>query len=383
MRTKALIAVSVPAVVLGVYCLWPTSSPEAPANPVAAAAPAAKPEAPPELVAQTESVDLALACEEKRIVAEFVGNGRDRMKVMLLNKSGAPLHITVAVGQMFESDHNSVLTVRPGGVDVEPGRTRELALETVAIHSSNNIGNLPYELSYANVPRLEPLLTLVQSRPELASGAIQTAILAICENLPLSSFAKFTLASNPLPSRYSTDAFRADTVDIIQALSVLRELKVKDESLALTIDPQLKIEAMIDPNARPVAMRYYAIDPEREWDFWRNELLNGEPCTRHYALFGIARFYPDVALAMLPSWARETRTNPVYRLSAVQALADTQRSEALPILRQLATDLGLATELGKAATGAADYLDYRLAQIASLRSSLAFHNTAKNQPESF
>jgi hypothetical protein len=195
----------------------------------------AKPEAPPELVAQTESVDLALACEEKRIVAEFVGNGRDRMKVMLLNKSGAPLHITVAVGQMFESDHNSVLTVRPGGVDVEPGRTRELALETVAIHSSNNIGNLPYELSYANVPRLEPLLTLVQSRPELASGAIQTAILAICENLPLSSFAKFTLASNPLPSRYSTDAFRADTVDIIQALSVLRELKVKDESLALTI----------------------------------------------------------------------------------------------------------------------------------------------------
>ena len=195
--------------------------------------------------------------------------------------------------------------------------------------------------------------------------------------------AKFTLASAPLPSRFNTDAFRAETFDIVEALAVLRELGLKDESLAMTIDPQLKIEAMIDPNARPVAMRYFAINPEREWDFWRNELLNGEPCTRHYALYGIARFYPDVALEMLPRWARETRTNPVYRLSAVQALADTQRGEALTLLRQLSGELGATTELGKAATGAADYLDYRLAQIASSRNVVAFRNTSKFQTAGF
>jgi hypothetical protein len=78
---------------------------------------------------------------------------------------------------------------------------------------------------------------------------------------------------------------------------------------------------------------------------------------------------------MLPRWAREPRTNPVYRLSAVQALADTQRPEALPILAALQTELGLGTALGKAAKGAADYLDYQLAQNAAARSAVAFRTS--------
>ncbi len=381
MRIKTLPAVLVPAALLCAWALWPRDSQVA-APEKDKASLSAKPEATASTT-EMQSVDLAMGFEEKRIVAEFIGNGRERMKIMLMNKSGGPLRVTVPIGQMFESDHKTVLTVRPAEIEMAPGKTQELILQTAATRSSNTISDVPYQLSYATLPRLEPLLTFVQSRPELTAGSIQTAVLALTDNLPLSSVAKFTLASTPLPSRFNTDAFRAETSDIMQALAVLRDLKMRDDTLAMTVDPQLKIEAMIDANARPVAMRYYAIDPEREWDFWRNELLNGEPCTRHYALYGIARFYPDVAMEMLPRWAREKRTNPVYRLAAVQALADTQRPEALTALRELTTELGPMTELGKAAGVAADYLDYRIAQIAATRNIVAFRNGSRSQPTNF
>jgi hypothetical protein len=221
----------------------------------------------------------------------------------------------------------------------------------------------------------------VQQHPEINRNALQTAVLAMMENLPLSAVAKFTMAGGELPSRFNTDAFRVETFELMGALVLMREIGVRESSIALTVNPQLKIEAMIDPATRPMAMRYYSIQADQEWEFWRRELLQGEPSTRHYALYGIARFYPDVALEMLPRWAREGRTNPVYRLSAVEALADTQRPEALPILRALATELGANTELARAANGAADYLDYQLAQLAAARNSVAFRTARKAQAD--
>jgi hypothetical protein len=122
---------------------------------------------------------------------------------------------------------------------------------------------------------------------------------------------------------------------------------------------------MIDPAAHAMAISYYKITPETEWDYWKTELSVGNTSTRHYALYGIARFYPDVALDMLPKWARETRTSTIFRLSAIQALAETDRTEALPILRQLSDELGRYSELGRAANNAAQYLDRHLNKVAS------------------
>ena len=198
----------------------------------------------------------------------------------------------------------------------------------------------------------------------LLPGAIQTAVLALTENLPLSAVAKFTSAGGQLPSRFDTTAFRADTADIIAALLALRETGRADDDVAMSIDPQLKIESMIDPLAHATAMRYYGLTSETEWEYWKNELATGDTSTRHYALYGIARYYPDIALDMLPKWAREARTSSIFRLSAIQALADTERSEALPILRQLADELGRYTDLGRAATSAAQYLDRHLSKVA-------------------
>jgi hypothetical protein len=62
----------------------------------------------------------------------------------------------------------------------------------------------------------------------------------------------------------------------------------------------------------------------------------------------------------------------VYRAAAVQALADTQRHAALPLLRQIAEEVGPTTELGKTAVQAAAYLDKRLTEMASRSRVAAF-----------
>ena len=90
---------------------------------------------------------------------------------------------------------------------------------------------------------------------------------------------------------------------------------------------------------------------------WRHELLEGDPGTRHYALYGIARFYPDVALQMMPRWALEQRTASHYRRAAIGALALTQRAEAGAILRTLERDLAQKGDLAPTVGPALRYLE--------------------------
>ncbi len=330
----------------------------------------------PVLAGPAEAVDLQAAIEQGRIKAVFNGNGRDAVRATLSNPGTTTLQARVEVGLVFESGRNAVVVTRPTEVEIEAGKSAQATFQTAATRSGNSFGGAPYVITYNHVPRIETLLTYAQDHLELSPGAIQTAILAVNENLPLNSVAKFTSGTSELESRFNTDAFRVETYDIITALGALREMGIADSSVAMTLNPQLRIEAMIEPLSRPAAMRYYGISGSDEWSYWKTELLSGEPATRHYALYGIARFYPDVAIDMLPKWALETKTNSVFRIAALQALAETQRPEAVTILNRLAEDLGRETELGRAARGAALALDQRLSQLATVKNAaVAFRNS--------
>lgn len=378
MKARVLCVVIVPVVVLGAtIAFWPRSAKIAPAP----GAPTFRVTAPTAFSSATsenaalECLDLQTVVEQGTIKADFSGNGREKIVALLRNTGVAPVKIQADVGQTFEAGANSVVVVRAQTVEVPPGQTAQIALQTCAPSSANKVGDAPYKLSYKKTPKLQPLLVYAADHPELSPGAIQTAALALIENLPLSAVTKFTPATGESKSRFNTDAFRVETVDVVAALLALRAMGVPDSSIAMTIDPQLKIEAMIEPLSRAAAMQYYALTAETEWEYWKSELLYGAPATRHYALYGIARFYPEIALEMLPNWARETKTNQVYRISALQALADTQRPEALPILRQLADELGADTELGRAARGAADFLGQQLTHLALKQQVVAFRSS--------
>ncbi len=318
-----------------------------------------------------QAADILSGQEQGIVEPTLFGNGRERLTATLRNNSPTPLRVTVPAGQVFESGRNMVLNVRPVEVELMPAQTREVRLVTVALYSANKVGDSAYKVSYQTAPKLEAFLSWVALHPEVSAASLQTAALALTENLPLNSLSKFA-PTNGIQSKLPTDAFRAETGDLIGALSALRDSGVKLDTVALSLDPQLRIESMIEPLSREAAKRYYTITEEREWDFWKHELLNGDPGTRHYALFGIARFYPQVAIEMLPKWARETQTHPVYRMAAVQALAETQRPEAMSILHALSNELGATTELGKAAAQAAQYLDTRLAQNATASATVVF-----------
>lgn len=391
MKSIALCALLTPVIAGGGLALWPQPPNSALPSPslkqaavVALAAAAANtspaPSAPvPDLASNPNpagGIDLSAAIQQGRLAGEFRGNGRDKMRAILTNRTAAALVVCVPAGQMFEAGRNTVVVARAGEVELRPGKAVEVTLQTAATRSANKVVEAPYQLSFGALPKLDTLLAYAQERPEITPGALQTAVFALTENLPLSSVSKFTAAGSDLQTKFDTSAFKVETSDILMALSTLRAIGVRDGDLALTIDPQLKVEAMIEPTTRSAAMHYYGIAPETEWNYWKTELLSGDPTTRHYALYGIARFYPDIALEMLPKWARETKTQNVLRISAIQALSDTQRPEALPILQRLTDELGANTELGRTAASAAKVLSAHLAKLAANKAAVAFRTAS-------
>lgn len=382
-KTLALLALA--AAVAGGYVYWPSLAglTKNLMHRDVAAAPAPKPAARAASAAvhfaPALTLDLPAAIDQGLVQAEFIGNGRETMRMNVTNKRDQAVRLHAAAGLIFKNNNSTVVLLRAHDMDLKPGELKPEEMQTAATSSSNQVVDTAYSLTMQTEPKLATLLDYLAKHPELPPGAVQTAVLALTENLPVSAFAKFAEAGTAdMPSKFDTTPFKVDVADIISALSALRDIGVPDDQLALTIDPQLKIEAMIDPLSHAAAMRYYGITDKTEWAYWKHHLLEGDPSTRHYALYGIARFYPDIALQMLPSWVRETRTNPIYRVSAVQALAETQREEAVPILRNIEHEFGMLTDIGRTAHNAADILESRLSKSAS--SKIVFHTTAGEAP---
>ncbi|MEI6351130.1 MAG: hypothetical protein WCP06_08485 [Verrucomicrobiota bacterium] len=332
----------------------------------------------PQSPAPVLTVDLASALQDGTLKAEFRGNGRERLRMMGSNGTRQAVRLSIPAGQAFESANGSVVALRARTIDFAPGENRLEDFPTLAVASLNRVSDATYVISATPQPKLQPLLDFLAEHPEISTPAAQTAALALLENLPASAFAKFAETGNDLPNQWDTTAFKVETSDIVQALFALRQMGIPDEQLAITVDPQTKIEAMVDPLAHAAAMRYYNIKPESEWAYWKHELLEGDQSTRHYALHGIARNFPEVALPMLPRWAREAKTSQVFRVVAIQALAETQRIEAYPVLKALEVELGPETELGRTAREAASYLDATMnkaSKTAPGKTAVAFRMT--------
>lgn len=312
--------------------------------------------------AEVKLVTLREIMADKKTLAVFTGNGRDQLDATITNHENSPLAVLVKAGDIFSSNDGSVIVVRNKTISIADGASVKARIDTAALSSSNLVQSSMYRLTDQHLPMLQKLLNYIQLQPELSLTTIQTAVLAMTDNLPLGAFAKFTQIGGNLPEKLDTNAFRVDTRDIVMALIVLRETGVPDASLALTVDPQLKAEAMIDPLAHALAMRYYGITDKTEWDYWKNELLNGNPSTRHYALFGIARYYPDTAVKMLPDWARAAQLPMPFRVSAIDALAETNEADAVPALQRLVYEFGDKSELSNEAQKALAYLQGKLSK---------------------
>ena len=316
--------------------------------------------------------------------ATYRGNGRDALFAALTSRAEnaptRPLLVKFPAGLVFETADRKVQMVlaRPEIVLLAPGETREFPLAGVATRVNIVPGALNFTARAGSITALDPLFSYLETNPWMSIESIQTAVLVMLENPPLAAFAKFALVSAVVgpgqkpPPTPGDGQFRVPTQDIIAALIALKEVGLPRRNLLLAGEPQLKIEAMIDPLGHADAMRYWDIRPDREWDYWREELLKGDMSTRHYALYGIGRYYPDTALQMLPSWARQANLPPTMRVAAIHSMAETGRLEAVSLLQQLSYELGADTEFGQAARAAIGYLENRREQPAAAKPVIEF-----------
>lgn len=325
------------------------------APPTPAAAPALLAAASREAAVGVSLVD---ALGRRWLTAEYRSNGRDEVVAILSSRYGAPLQVSFASGLIFETGdfRGQMALASRQTVDLPPGGRREARLPAAATHLANPIAQQVYHLCPDTLPALAPLFAQVDKTPEISRDAVQTAVLMLTDNAPLGAFAKFALLAAD-SAKAATTVFRVNNPEILAAFALVRDAGYPRFNLMATRDPQLKIESMIDPLSHAAALDYYRIPAEREWAYWRRELEAGDPSTRHYALYGIGRYYPDVALQMLPAWARAKQLSALYRTSAMQAMAETRRPEAISVLQGLVGELGAASELGQSARKAIAYLE--------------------------
>lgn len=357
-RSWSIVAVGAVLILGGgfTYYYWPESAP-LPPPPLAEAL-------PPELKAQfliaEATPDEAAGAET--IALTFQGHGFGQMRVTVKNRTLKAAEKTLTAGTILERGSNRAVLLRDVTLAPGPGATVEQELTTAALDSGTSLTEGDYVISEAGYAALLPLIEYLKTTPAdaVTPGALQVAVLAVVEDAPLGVFAKFPrLRPDPLAIA-AGEKFKVETADILAALTLLREAGIDIDQLAIGSDSQLKIEAMVDPVSHLAALRFYGITEADEWSFWKNHLLTGDAATRHYALYGIGRYYPGIALEMMPRWAVESRLQPVMRRSAINSLGATHRAEALGILSYLEDRLTDSPELQMTARKAGAFLEQDL-----------------------
>jgi hypothetical protein len=352
-RNQIIILASVAAVAVGGGFYWKTST-AGPAAQAVTPAESAKTIADAKQKAGRKGT-AAVAKTTAEVEMIFERQGTNALALKVKNPTQEPFAVSLAAGTVFEDGKSGVILLKPFEAKVEAGGNLDQDLAVVALSSANQSDTGKFTKTSKDEPRLAALLQHLESHSAVPVSVVQTAALAILEDAPAGLFARFP---RPLAGDVpAIDSFRVDTYDIVAAIQLLREIGVDSSKLAQ--DAQLKVEATIDLKAHDIAM-YYGISREAEWQYWTRDVMGGDPTMRHYALYGIARFYPDVALQMMPKWAKEARIAPHYRRAAVGALALTQKPEARALLQALEQELAADTALAQKVEPALRYLEQNL-----------------------
>lgn len=293
------------------------------------------------------------------LLTELHGNGHDQMTLNVINHSAKPLNAAIRVGDIYESGANRVMAMENQDITVPAGAATPITFNTVALRIGNQLEDKAYRKSQQETPRLQPLVTYLQQQTSLPSLAVlQTATLLLSENLPLRTFAKFRIAGEA-PSLFAgvnpSETYKVDTLEIIEALALLKDAGVNLATLDAPQHPQLKIEALVGLPSHAAAKNFYNLNNQEEWQFWKDTLTKGDSQTRHYALYAIARYYPHVAINMMPDWARNKNLQHPYRIAAIYALGMTDNPQTANMLLILNNELPANSDLQKAAAKAYRY----------------------------
>jgi hypothetical protein len=273
-----------------------------------------------------------------RVDAAFSGTGRGPLRARLTNQTARPLGVLFQAGQAFLSRERDaqLLIMREKMVLLAPREKREVEIPALAGTIFNEEGQHDFLVAKRRDARLAPLWHALEQRGDLADREIaQAALLLLRENLPLSAVARFDLLGAERPAVADRAGFFYTPRQLISAVSLLREAGYETGKLAVLVDPQFKLETLLDPRSRALAQEFYGLTSKSEWAFWHDALLEGNELLRPRALLGIGRYYPEVALRMLPRWARFENVSFRYRQAALRGLAEMGTPESGALLKKL------------------------------------------------
>ncbi len=269
------------------------------------------------------------------VKAQFSGNGRDLITGKVSNLGTTDAVFSVPVGQIFEGGPSALLSLREATVEVPAGGEANLSILTVPLKLRNDTLDSPYKVSGRPPGALKPLVEYVSANPGTPYPILQTAALLLAENPEAAEIKRRPASVSDLPSD-SNDVFRVSVPEIMQALLLARKATGDVSGLKVSTDPSLKTEALVGLASAELAREFYAVTPQNSWAYLKNLLTQGDPRYRHYALFGIGRQFPEVALQMMPRWIGNPNLPLHYRVAAVHGLAQTNNPEALPLLESMA-----------------------------------------------
>ncbi len=305
-----------------------------------------------------EQIAAEEAAAQAELTATFRGNGIDLLEVQVVNPKTAAESYELKAGTLFQSYNDSVMLVENLNESIEPGATVEYKLKTVPLGLNNQQLEGPYRIIEQTPFQLEPLTDALSTGSNLDEEKLALAAIILFNNPSLSEVADFPVADSGEQAGSSVPvSSRRSAAEVIDALLLLRGLNIETGGLKLATDTQLKLEALVKLDSNESAREFYGLaDRRRHWAYWKQLLLTGDPRFRHYSLYGIGRFFPEVAVQMMPNWAANRRITPIYRLSAVYALGLSEKPEALQQLQSLAKRYPAQTNMGRATREAAQYI---------------------------
>ncbi len=355
LKTSILIVVIVVLLVVGYVQFFASSSTPPASQPITEIL-------PPDLKAQDLAGESAATAPAPTpapaaiIKLTFVSNGSTRLRLKAENPTDTEHMVSIPRGTPFESVSSLVVTLEPIEAEMVPGGSAELEVRAAALRPENAAGDAVYTRASGGVEQLQPIFEIIAADAQVPQPVVQLAILIVMENPPLSALAGFPTLEDDLPVQADFSEFSTDAPQLLAALALLKNAGVDIARYQVGASDQLRLETMVKPATRPMAQEVYGLKGEAEWDFWKSTLTEGDARLRHYALYGIGRFYPSIAVTMMPEWADNPRLLPAYRLAAVYSLGMSGSQDAYPVLEAMAARYPPGSTLAGAVSESLNYL---------------------------
>lgn len=318
-----------------------------------------------QLLAAQEKAAAAKAPHQQttgeELTAAFESNGMDRLDIRVVNSGATAASYKLKAGTQFQSGATLVMTIEGFESEVGAGETVKASVRTVPLRTTNDQQLAACRQVVSPDSRLDPLVDAVNGGLEVVEPKVlATAALLIAQDPPLSEIASFpTMAgSRDGGVQKAPEAMQASAAQLLDALLLLKSIGADVSAVGIATDPQFKLEVLVKPDTNQAARQFFGIeDRSAHWAFWKDTILNGDPRLKHYGLYGIGRFFPEVAASMMPAWASDRRVLPTYRLSAVYALGFAGTPEARVALEALSRKFPPQTNMGRAVEESLAYLD--------------------------